>query len=339
MPLLYCLFLVTGPADKALDRYVALRRNAPALTVAFTYRDAKGNLLFEPRKRYRFELKGKRVDYVAVIDRGMFRDFDHLDREYDEFEVPGPVPPPSRINEVGSVFPRWVGYDDLRSLAPPRTPFKEMGPQKVGARTGDRVKADFRDPNGGSHTVDLVIDAEGRPLRVLLAGQAFDGNYRDEWSVSAFRKHAPADPARFSLGVPDGYSPFALDGRGGPVGVGSTLPASGWKAPSGQSYDLRKALPQGGIVAILSTEGNPSRHARESVARLRKAGVKVVVLADSSARDVDAFDPSGKVMDSLDVPALPLFYRVDRTGKVQAVWMGYDRAKAAEFERDVRAQS
>ncbi|MGV3618035.1 MAG: TlpA family protein disulfide reductase [Fimbriimonas sp.] len=337
MSLLYCLIAPSAPLEDVLDRYVAFRKQAPAVEMAFRSRGARGTLVVNPGKQMRFEAKANGLDYLCVITPQGMTELDRIERAYDEQPYTSPGNPPSRMVNVSNLFPRWILAPDLRKIFPPTATFTSLGQRTIGGVSGEVVRGVNKDEEGGEHQLEAVIDAQGAPRYLLVSGQSRMGSYRMDWTIDRIKPIAPPPSSTYAFKIPDGYSPFSLDLIPGPMGVGNKVPLTGWRAAAGGELNLGQRLPKGGLIAILDRESQPSRRAAGALARIRTGGVTVVTLSSdtSAAPGTDGYDPTGKLLDGMGVPSTPAFFRVDGTGKITAVWLGYDPAKSEEFVREV----
>ena len=335
MSLLYCLLAPAAPPEEILNRYVALRRQAPAVEMTFQSSGLKGLLLLHPGDRLRYEAKGPNTDYLCVITSSGMRDIDRQEHEYDEVLGVRLGAPPSRISNASRAFPMWVMPPDLRKMFPETAKYTSLGSRTVNGVTGDVVRGTFGDPQGGDHLFEAVIDAKGAPRYLLAEGKTQMGRYRMEWTIDVFRPIPVPPPSKFTFSIPDGYSPYSLDLVYGPTGVGSNLPLDGWRTPAGGRFDLKGRMAKGGLIAVWNVDSEPSRRSAAALAKIRAAGVSVAILSDATdsagAKGMDGYDPSGKQIAKFDVPSTPAFFKVDASGKVTAVWLGFDPAKADEF--------
>lgn len=331
--ILYCL-LTSGAAapDEVLDRYVALRKKAPAVEMVYRFQNLKANLTLVPNKQLRLEAKAPGVDYLCLVTPKGMIDMDRLERTYDELPVTGTGTPPSRISGVGRTYPAWILLPDLRKLLPPKAAFVSQGRRTFGNASGEFLKATYE--SEGTHNVEVVIDDKGVPIRFTQHGVLPMGTYRQEWSVDQL-KPIPTPPAsRFKTKIPDGFSPFSLDVIHGPVGVGETFPLQGWRG-----VDLKSRLAKGGLIAILGVDSEPSRRAGAALAKIKGAGTSVVVLGDAAGvPGAEGYDPTGALLDRAGIPSTPVFFRVDAKGKIAATWLGFDPANADAFVREATAK-
>lgn len=327
--LLYCLLVPGANPSETLDRYVALRKKAPAVEMVYRSAGLKANLTLVPGRQMRLEAKGAELDYLCVVTPKGMRDIDRVVHQYDEQRFNDTAAPPSRISAAGQTFPHWILLSDLRTLAPKGTKFTELGRRTVGRAAGDAVKASFRDSEG-AHNYEFVIDGTGVPIQVLHYGQNMMGSYRYEWNVDQLKPVSPPPASRFAFTVPDGYSPFSLDLIPGPAGVGSTFPLQGWAGG-----DLTGKVAKGGLIAILGTDSEPSRRAGAALAKIRAAGTPVVALGDAKGvPGTEGYDPNGNLLERLRVPSTPVFFKVDGKGKILAVWLGFDPTASDAFVRE-----
>lgn len=337
MNLFLCLLAPGGDAaTDALDRYVALRRKAPALDVVYRSGGLKATLILEPAKRMRLEAKANGLDYLCVVTPSGTRELDRVDREYDALPHNVPGTPRSRVSSAGETFPAWVLAPNMRKVFPPKARFVSLGRRTVGKVTGDAVKGSYRDEQEGStHNLEVIFGADGAPLHVLSHGQTPMGGYRREWNIDRFRPiPTPADRL-FTFALPDGFSPFSLDLIDGPIGVGKRFPLQGWTSASGGTVNFSRRLPKGGLIAILSADSEPSRRAATALGRIKSAGTPVLTLGDAKGvPGVEGYDANGRLIEALSVPSTPVFFKVDGQGKISAVWLGFDPAKAGEFVKE-----
>jgi len=342
-----------GSSAGPLDRYATYRKANPSLGLEFDYqmnsRKLTGARAFvDSGKQARLDVKGMNEDYSGVMTSAGFTEVERSSGTYDVRNlVDEPVLPASRIAGATQVFPKWINVPNLRQLAPPDATVQIKGKERGLGVECDVVTATFGSPEAKGDAPGGVVEAavapDGRLARLSMTNWApMQPRLHQSWTFRKFEA-APADERRYTLAIPDGFVPYSLDGKYGPVGVGESMPTSGWTATAGGNFDLLGKLgAKGGLIALVTPGSVPSQRARASLAKLQGAGLPVVVVSDgtspAAAAGADAFDSTGKLVEALRLPATPTFFLVDANGKITHLWMGYDATKATEFEKDVQEQ-
>jgi len=342
MHVLLLLLTQTTLADNVLDRYTTLRKSIPALSVSYTVMAGKapisGSSLIDRDQRLFMTMKAAGLDYTACITPNKVIELDNLEKVYDEYAGNGHAfIPPSRLTSAVELFPSWIYLQDLRKLVPKGAAFVISEPETVSGIKCDRVISKFKGPENASGVVDASLDSAGVVRRMRITHSSPMGASDFEWRFSTMKPMPPTDAGKFGLGLPLGYVPYGLPDTGMPISVDATFPMTGWSSPSGALDLTAKLGAKGGLIAILGGESEPSALAKASLARV-SGEVPVVTLGDGTAQapGLDGFDATGKLMATVNPPATPFFALVDGKGKVRRLWMGFEPAKASEFEADIR---
>lgn len=344
MPMMHVLLLLitqTTPADHVLDRYVSLRKSLSRMEVAFTVTAGQAPVSFESvidgKKRLFVAAKASGLDYVASITPKQVLELDRLEKTYDEHRGEKEIYlPNSRLTGAFGLFPTWLYSSDLRQLLPKNTPFVLGSAETVGSQKCDHVVGKFKTAEE-TGTLDAAIDSAGIVRRIRVTRVSPRGASDVEWRFTAMKPFSPAGEKKFDLRTPLGYIPYALPDAGNPISVGEVFPLSGWSSSSGKLDITAKLGAQGGLIAIFGKGSDPSRAAKQAVMHLSK-DLPTVNLTDAKAPSEAGvgFDPTGRLMQTVNPPATPFFALVDGTGKIRRLWMGFDAQKASEFEADVR---
>lgn len=332
MSLCFVLLMSSGN-QTALDRYAEIVQRAQALQVTFESRGLQASLTYEPEKRLRMVAKGKGVDYLLVEKADRVLEINYLSREYDEGPLVQLGSAPARVSSVSSIMPGWLLQGDLRSLLPDGS-YVNRGSKKVSTGEGTLFfnRAVSPDKTAWQET-SVVLTVNGTPLDVHIKGRTKKGPYEYQWAVSGFRAIARPAASTYAPKIPDGYTPFAVPTVFGMPETGAKMPLQGWKANSGDMLDIRKALPEGGLVAILGAASDPSDRAKASVQHLQDRKLPVLVLSDQKTSFASGYDAGG--LKKLGAPATPLFLKLDAEGAIVGIWLGFDAANAKQFEQDV----
>lgn len=329
---------MTDASDQILSRYAALRAKAPAVEVWCVDPAGKSHYLLVPNKRARFEYRSANSDYVCVISEKGTREIENKDRQYNVLSNTLVGAMPSKISGSSNQYPSWIYPASLQKLLPGGAKFSAKGQRTVRGQSGDVVEGNYSGPDGKVQ-LQAVIDSVGAPLYILYKSESPLGSQQREWTVDKFLAVPIPSPQAFELPFPNGYTPYSVESIDGPAGVGTSFPMGGWTKVGKGNLDIKPFLSQGGLVAILGTESEPSMRSLSSLGRIKASGMPVVVLSDSAPRQglasVVGYDATGKQLDLLKVPSTPVFYRLDANGVVKAVWLGYDPTKAKQFEQDV----
>ena len=278
-----------------------------------------GTLRFSRPRRLRFDFKGAGVDYAVSSTEASYIELDRAERIYDERPSTGggQLYDP-RVSGGRVALPSFLLQGRAASVLGPKTTVAPVA-------GGDELRATVATQTGPLE-LRLRVDPKGRPLR--FSQKSTQGERA--WSVTSFADGKP-DLAAYRLEAPLGYAPFALPEPPVPLQVGEAAPLTGWRK-GGRTVDLRE--PQRGkprLLAVLGTDCPASRAARPSLNTL--AGAMPVFLIAPG----EITDPSGALLKRLSPPGTPMFYVVGGDGAVKALWFGFDPAKAAAWEAEVRA--
>lgn len=319
-------------AGDLLDHYVAFRKRSPFLEARFKVKagaqECTGHSISSGSTRLKYEMVAPGLNFQSSVGPDGAIDLNLIDQEYDE------LPGKPRIKALGSnlsiapdLFPTFLLADDLRKLS--QAPFKSAGPNHLTSHLAS-----------GESTLDLdIVMAEDGGIQSFgLESKSIAGERHLKWVFSTFTPVAGLTSKSFELPIPVGYIPYSLPNREGPLAVGVRFPAEGWRDRGGKTMALLTSLgPKGGLVALLSSDSDPSTASRKSLARIKEQ-VPLVVLGDSASVSADGYDPSGKLLSTVSAPATPLFALLDGTGKIRKLWMGYDAENPAPFESAVKTE-
>lgn len=314
---LFLLLLSPQSADAALDRYAALKKATPSFQATVTCRinkgpASKGVLRVEPPKRLLYRAKWQQSDYALSITEHGTIETEAFGKYYDEHpDQVGLHIYESRISPTSRTFPFPLLVNDLRKTV--RGKFASQGKQVVDGVSADVVYVESSNAEGQSST-RAWIDGSGNLIEVQSKYQPRgmpEVSY--DWHFGPLKPLRNPSVALFQISPPNGYVPYAMDDPGIPVAVG-------------QKLDLASVHAAGKKVLVAVVDDSaPSQRAAASLKSLQSGGLAVVKVGDSSPLSKQAHPP-----------ATPFFMLVGPDGKVENEWLGYDPAKAADFERQVR---
>ncbi|RYG24666.1 hypothetical protein EON82_09925 [bacterium] len=269
--------------------------------------------------RMRYDLKGSGIDYSLSSTEKGYVEVDRVELAYDEHKWPGGLQVyESRLKPIAeSVFPRYV-------LPAAIAGFLRSKPTVAAVDGGEELRVKIQTPTGEME-MRLLVDGQGRPARY---SEGMGGQFTT-WKLTSF-KDGSSDLANYRIEAPVGYVPYALPELPYPLQVGEAAPLTGWRK-AGAAVDL--AEPQRGktrLLAVLGSDCPASKAVRPSLAALAKS-MPVLIIGPG-----EITDPSGALMKRLSPPGTPMFYMVGPDGKVTGLWLGFDLAKAAAWQNEIR---
>ena len=275
-----------------------------------------GTLRVARPDRLRLDARGNGLDYTAVSTPATVLELDRIEKVYDQHPpIGGMRLYESRISGALGFLPRFLLAASVKGV------FGNLKVEPVGE---GEMRATVQTQMGPAH-LRLLVDPQGRPT--LFASKGPDGTR--EWRISAIER-SPADSPAFRVVPPTGYVPHALPDLPAPLAIGQAAPLTGWRK-GGATIDLKDPRPGAPrLLAVLGTDCAPSRAARPFLIDLGRTMPVMLIEKDGIA------DPSGRLMARLSPPGTPMFYLVGADGKVRKLWFGFEAAKGAAWEAEVR---
>lgn len=318
VPALAFLLLAADPAAR-LDAYLKARPSfvASVTMVSEGKTVGTGTLRLARPRRLRFDVKGSGFDYSVVSTEATYLEIERTQKTYDERPSMGGMRLyEARVSGARPLLPNFLLAPSAKGM---------FGGLPVTAVGDDELRATAQTETGPV-ALRALVDAQGRPT--LFSTKGTDG-FR-EWRVTAFAP-SPEDAPAYRLEAPLGYVPYALPDLPYPLQIGESAPLTGWRK-GGRAVDLNE--PQRGkprLLAVLGADCAPSRAARPFLIDLGRT-MPVFLLEKGGV-----VDPSGALMRRLSPPGTPMFYLVGVDGTVKKLWFGFDKAKGAAWEAEVRA--
>lgn len=277
---------------------------------------------------YSFKWKGIDFEFVAN-DKGAW-DADLAAKTYNE------------TPEWGWYYPYSIESDAPMIYTPGFLMDGTLHTEKIGAlavighETINGVEAVKLGDRSGLSKAVLYVDHNGKPLRSVT----FRGHIQITADIKSLVINGPEPSSLFTYNPPLGFQSFTVPLTLRPIGIGDKFPVSGWK-----SAGLAEMFAQKPTLVVVTEEGcEPSAKSAAALANIGKRGtlnVAVVSLSpnggvpSSLSQFPKFYDAAGRLDKAIGAPATPLFYLIDKDGKVAKVWMGFDPGKADEFEKDV----
>ncbi len=313
----------TGPDPAA--RYDAFMKAHPTFVATLDVTSggtvAKTTLrVARAARRLRFDAKADSLDYsVSSVETG-YVELDRVSRKYDQRpSIGGFRVYESRFSSAPGLMPGFL-------LSAKTTAVLGIGKPKVTAVAGgDELHSTVTTQNGPLE-LRLVVDPQGKPVRFSRVGVGGS----TAWRLTSFADVAPT-LAPFQVVPTAGYVPYALPDLPTPLAIGETVPLTGWRQ-DGKAVDLgaiQRGKPR--LLAVLGDDSPPSRAAEPFLKDLGK-NLPVFVIGPGGITD-----PSGTRLRRLSPPGAPMFYLVGADGKVLKLWFGFEAAKGAAWEGEVRA--
>ena len=199
--------------------------------------------------------------------------------------------------------------DNLQKMASPANPFKFKG-VKDGVSTYSFDQA----TQEGTQTVSTELRADGCLVGVGIVSKGPAGNVTRalKWTLSNYRDLAASlTPSAYAIQLPDGFVPWSLP-----------QPTNPAEKKMRTSFRPRTNT----LVIVADPQAPFARALSLSMARIEKGGVPVKWIGKSDAA----------LSAQLNASMLPYFVLVKPDGVILKNWLGFDSARAAAFESDVR---
>lgn len=343
------LVLQSGPADAALERYARFAATHPIVSVHFRAKvvnqpDATGNMLLERERRVLFNAKWGGGDYTLSVSELGIREVERTDQRYDEFPYPGKILlQESKLTNAGTVYPGVFSMMDLRRIAPPGNRFEHKGTRSIEGRSGDVVAVKYSSPMGGSGSIEATIASDGQLLQYHEVLKNPMGGMRDvEWHFNRYTFPKRLTSQNFYLAIPDGFTPRSVPNIGWAIQPEESLPDITLRRASGADASLRGATGGKTTLFVLLGPDCPqsaglATHFPELGGLAQIVPVSISPQAQQAHRwgENTLYDPTGRVLDRLQLMGTPMCYLVGADGKVRKVWLGYDEEDPKRLLREL----
>ena len=346
MPFFFALLTHAESGDAVVARNSQAMRRMPTFEVQYVSKvslrpDIQGDLILDQGKRLYCHSTAPGIDYKISITPQLYREVDERVRMYDEYPyVGGDQLYPSRISPIQKTMPMWLTAHGVQNLIPRTTKFTYVKKSPVNGRGCDHIRAVITGPMGGG-TMDIDIAADGLVYRMDQVTTSPEGSSEQIWEFKKYTPLKSLGASRFTLRVPDGFVPYALNVNAGPAKIGTKLNLSGFvDSKTGKAWPVPTERPL--IVLVAGSDSAPSSSAVRQFskwqAQIRQAGGTLAIVSEAaSAAEADGlpYNPSQKSIEQLAAPATPTMYLVDRAGKVVNLWMGFDSHSKDKLLQDI----
>jgi hypothetical protein len=260
----------------------------------------------------RIDSRGPGYDYTYSVSSLGEREVDRVTQLYDERpEQHRPYTFQSRLDSRFALFlPPMLLADNLQKMASPSNPFKFKA-LKDGVSTYSFDQATQQ----GYQTVSTEVRADGCLVGVGIVSKGPSGNVTRalKWTLSNYRDlSAKLTPSAYAIELPDGFVPYSLPQPSNPA----------------EKKTRVSFRPRMTTLVILADPNAPfARALSTSIGRIERGGVPVKWVGKSDAT----------LATQLNASMLPYFVLVKPDGIILKNWLGFDTARAAAFESDVRS--
>jgi hypothetical protein len=234
----------------------------------------------------------------------------------------------------------WLRSGDLKAMLPPKTMPQYMGKQTINGEACDFLKAVIPGQYGES-IVEFDVAPSGLLSRYYYLSRGPMGQKQYEWVFKSYKPLRTLSASRFENRIPDDFMPYGLPDRHLPTGVGKKANLSGWVyGDAGTKWTAPKGQPL--LFVITSRNSTPSKGALAALGSWRaELNNKHVVVAEASdaassgAAGGLLYNPGQHALQSMDLPATPMFYLLDSKGMVRNMWMGFSAGGSAKLHSQI----
>lgn len=346
------LLAAVDDARSALDRYAALLRKTPVMSVDIQVQIenmpdiGRGQFVISKPDKLQLKVDWGEHSYEFVANSGRRIEIDHYYKQYFEFWQTGMMLPPGEVSMTPTyAFPSCFVTGDLRHLAPAEAKFRADRKIVQGSSVLTPIWTSYSLPDG-SYKITAMVDQAGKlaSLKTEITG---DGP-KKSWTISFSNYRLGSASSAFKVTPPRGYSPDRLPGALGYLESGNTFPAKDWRNTSSNA-SLSQMRGSAMLAVFVRPNCEPSKRAMKELATisagLAKSGIKTVLLVDggkSAAQGFAAKYPkyyaaSANALKELLIPGSPTFFLVGKNGKLSRLWFGFDPDNPKQYSADIIA--
>ncbi len=343
------LMLAVDDAKAALDRFSSFVRKTPVMSVDLQVQmegyptAGKGLLVFSKPSKAHLKVDWPQHGYEFIANGANRVEIDHAERTYFEFRGGGLVPPGEVSMTAQYAFPSYFVSGDLRSLFPQGVKFRADRKIVQGSSVLTPISASVSGITGTMKVV-AYVDQAGKLASVKTDLDNDDG--RRVWTVTYSNYRLGTSASTFVVAPPKGYSPDRLQTPIPGLSVDDDFPAKDWQnANSGSSLSSLRGK---SYLAIYVRPGcEPSKQAVKEIeaigSTLAKSGVQPIVLVQGAKNVAQSFatrlpryyGATPTAVGNLRSPGTPTLYLVNRTGKLERLWYGFDREQPKQYNSDI----
>lgn len=236
------------------------------------------------------------------------------------------------LSEWRLAMPVPLFYNDLNEYFPPDTKISSVAGPKIGGVPTDTVTMKINRKNW-KYTGVLSIDPSGRLVRYVtqdpLNAKAFVAVDVTDYSFK------PIPPENFKLAIlPKGYTLLELPDVPEPLGLDQKLPSGKVvNSSSGEQNGLASLVGSNALLAVVDPVWLASKNGKRALSDIQKvlteekAGKITLLSADPGKPSAKIsglnYDPSGKILNLLELPGAPTFFLIGKKGLIERTWCGY----------------
>lgn len=337
MALVALLASVVPTGDAALARMNTYLQKPFAATFVVTRAGidipGSGTITVQRPNRMLFTIKWGPDDYqVGWSENRTIEIVRQLKTYFESGPYPQLYQPESHLTDLPKLgFPIVLLAADVRTLYP-GVAHKLVGEESVGGVVCDHVK--------GAPGFEIWIAKDGRPMRYRFSDDSPLGPVAVKFEFSKWAPAADINLSRFEPIAPAGFRPHALPRDPYPLQPGMSFPTSGWVGPRGATGALKFDRPT--LIVVSAADCDASARAAPALRELE--GSAAIWTFTDSGRAPSALirypayrDSAQRTLPRLLAPGTPLFLLVGKDGKILKTWLGFSRARSAEFVKSVKA--
>ena len=332
-------------AEAALARYKRAMEAMPSFEVQVLAKNSKrppitADMIVDGQNRFLYDATMPRGKFVLSITPSVYREVDYASKSYDETPPPGKLTLySSRISKVPETIPFWLTLSDIHRLLQRGSQITYQGVQVVNGVSCDVVKSTFQTQMSKGY-FDFDIAKSGLMIRQFRSIDTPEGHQELSWELKDYKPLKSISESRFENRIPDGFMPYALPDHDLPLEVGRKPNLSGWVDSAGHKWSPPSGRPM--FFVIVGEDSPASARSLDAVRRWRQAlsakGISLVLASDSVSNkrpSVLLVDPDRKSVNSLNPPAVPMFYLIDSKGTLRNLWMGFGPEQESKFHTEL----
>ncbi|MBI1756765.1 MAG: hypothetical protein HY248_05575 [Fimbriimonas ginsengisoli] len=266
---------------------------------------------------------------------------------FDDYLTAPEIESPSfRMSGIGMrlAYPDYIALGSIRAALSKGASYRYGGRSKTGGTPVDLVNVVLNTP-AGTRYAKLFLADDGRLLRDEETWDFIGGRLTRTLEIKSYKLNANSATAQFAIKVPRGFSPFTTPPEPQPLGLDNALPSgSVVEFGSGRRKPVADAVGKPGLLVVTDPAWAASTIGAQALAEAGKLLAEfrgnVTLLAATrgpSALPTDfLYDPTGAVLAALSPPGYPMFYLVDKEGKIERMWLGFNPKETKLMMREMR---
>lgn len=328
--------LAISQVDASLDRMNQFFIQHPSFEVNLkattsTGQTASGHLAEERPSKMAFTLSFPDTTYTMYCDGDRVLEASSAAKMYDDYVGNGKLWMPDApfvVTDWRMVVPVPLFVMDFHRFFPNNAKFEMDAPSAIDGSQADVVKVTFSHGRA-RYTLRLYLTAEGRPIRQRFEPE--NGPWI-QYELTDFKAKS-FQASTFRLRTTPGWRAYELPWAPSPLRMDQKLPSARIvQGATSSKVSLALAVGAPGLLAVVDPAWSSSATGKEALgkvtAMLKKyGGGKAVLLSDQVGKNPRGsmyYDPTGEALKILHAPGTPVFFVINREGKIERLFMGYD---------------